>query len=148
MKLLLRRCFGKIYILEKPINVNVDMEANEDNLGTKKRINTECIKLILFSTLMTDSHISYSWYLKTILFANGPLKTQDSQVFSFIFLLTFLITSQIFYTRKQILILRLVWKKMWNFEIKWKIEIIVKKMFWEDGYPVRVIRMWRERQRG
>ena len=88
------------------------MEANEDNLGTKKRINTECIKLILFSTLMTNSQISYSWYLKTILFANGPLKTQDSQVFSFIFLLTFLITSQIFYTRKQILILRLVWKKM------------------------------------
>ena len=37
-----------IYILEKPINVNVDMEANEDNLGTKKRVSTECIEPILY----------------------------------------------------------------------------------------------------
>ena len=44
---------------------------------------------MLFSTLTTDSQISSSWDLKIILFANGSLKTQDSQVFSLIFTLRY-----------------------------------------------------------
>ena len=53
------------------------MEVGDNNLDTKKGVNTECTKSILFSTLTTDYQISYSWDLKTLLFANGPPKTQD-----------------------------------------------------------------------
>ena len=78
-----------IYIGEKkPINVASNMEVDEGNLGTKKRVSIEYAKPMLFS-LTTDSQISSSWDLKIILFANGSLKTQDSQVFSFIFTLRY-----------------------------------------------------------
>ena len=72
---------NNIYILggKKTINVASNMEVGEGNLGTKKGVNTKCTKPILFFTLMTDSQISYSWDLKTILFANGFPKTQVSQ---------------------------------------------------------------------
>ena len=71
------------------------MEVDEGNLGTKKRVSIEYAKPMLFSlttdsqSLTTDSQISSSWDLKIILFANGSLKTQDSQVFSFIFTLRY-----------------------------------------------------------
>ena len=89
------------FLKKKPINVVVDMKTGEDNLGTEKGVCTEYTKPILFSTLTVDSQISYSWDLKTILFENKPPKTQDSQVFSLVFLLIFLISSQIFYTKKK-----------------------------------------------
>ena len=67
----------------------VDIEVGEGKMGIEKRVNTKCTKPILFSTLMTDSHISCSWDLKTILFANGPPKAQVS--LSFMSLSTFYI---------------------------------------------------------
>ena len=68
-----------IFFFKLPVNVATNMEVGEGNLGTKKGVNTKCTKPILFFTLMTDSQISYSWDLKTILFANGFPKTQVSQ---------------------------------------------------------------------
>ena len=100
--------------MEKLVNVVADMEAGEGNLGTKKEVNIECTMPILFSTLTVDYQISYSWDLKIILFANGPPKTQDSQYFFLLFLLIFKISSQIFYIRKQILILRPIWNKVFK----------------------------------
>ena len=70
--------FFNFFFGKEPINVAIDMEVGDNNLGTKKGVSTECTKPILFSTLTTDYQISYSWDLKTLLFANGPPKTQDS----------------------------------------------------------------------
>ena len=53
------------------INVATNIEVGKGNLGTKKGVIIKCTKPILFSILMDDYQISYSWDLKTILFANG-----------------------------------------------------------------------------
>ena len=53
--------------LEKPINVAVDMDVDEGNLGTEKVVSTKCTKPILmvdsqiFQFLGFENHIIYKW---------------------------------------------------------------------------------------
>ena len=58
--------FG-FFFLEKPINVAVDMDVDEGNLGIEKVVSTKCTKPILmvdsqiFQFLGFENHIIYKW---------------------------------------------------------------------------------------
>ena len=61
-------CFFLFFVfLEKPINVAVDMDVDEGNLGTEKVVSTKCTKPILmvdsqiFQFLGFENHIIYKW---------------------------------------------------------------------------------------